>query len=171
MKKKHYIRKDFKCNMKKLLILLILLIIPSVFADGVIIDNRGYFPENQQLAAINYKDGRENLIISIQTDQLRSNKAAWIFPVPSSPDKTIIDIVPIFPQFGGFEVTAQAESLIEKAFRSERNSQIYPIIFYGFYRIQDVTFAKSESEGLSAIKISGGEVTVYETIEKDGVTT
>ncbi len=41
---------------------------------------------NQQICAINYENGIENMILSIKVDSLDGEKAVWIFPVPAKPE-------------------------------------------------------------------------------------
>jgi len=66
-------------------------------------------PENQQLAAIHYEDGMENLLLSITTDDsLRGEQAVWIYPVPSAPDKVTIDVVKGYPVLKGRDVDIDA---------------------------------------------------------------
>ncbi|PIN71850.1 hypothetical protein COV21_03995, partial [Candidatus Woesearchaeota archaeon CG10_big_fil_rev_8_21_14_0_10_45_5] len=61
--------------------------------------------ENQQLAAINYKDGFENMLISIGlNDDIHGEKAVWMFPVPANPDDVVIDILKGFPLLQGKDI-------------------------------------------------------------------
>ena len=93
--------------MKKLIaiFLVLLFVTPMIFADGMAHyydDTWKPLAEKQQVAAINYENGYENMILTIDIDQTaKGEKAVWMFPVPASPDDTVIDVVNGFPQFGG----------------------------------------------------------------------
>lgn len=66
-------------------------------------------PENQQLAAIHYEDGMENLLLSItMDDSLSGGQAVWIYPVPSAPEKVTIDVVKGYPVLKGRDVDVDA---------------------------------------------------------------
>jgi len=158
--------------MKKIfsLFILALFFLPMVLADGMIIDPYGYLPEKQQVAAINYENGRETMLLSIETDELRSEKSVWLFPVPGDPNQVVIDVKDTFPRFSGSELESQARSNIERVFRATRYTQIYTFFFGIFSPIR--TFGgKSFQNAEAAIDISGGDVTVYEHLEKNGITT
>lgn len=159
--------------MKKLICMLILFVIlPSVLADGMIIDRIGPVLEKQQLVAINYENGLQKMILTIQTDKLRSDKSVWIFPVPAKPNDIVIDVVTQFPRFYGKEVTQEAKNNLEGIFKLSSLSQIYPFFFFFI----GGTFGAMESKGLAetmtGVRLEKGEtVTVYEHIEKEGITT
>ncbi|HII99827.1 MAG TPA: hypothetical protein HA272_11385 [Methanoregula sp.] len=124
--------------MKRVFIFLIILLIsPSVTADGMMyvsvppqdsdmwtgevlvarssqaVPSEGYEwnlqPEDQQLAAIHYEDGMENLLLSItMDDSLTGGQAVWIYPVPSAPEKVTIDVVKGYPVLKGRDVDLDA---------------------------------------------------------------
>jgi len=149
------------------IVLLFSLFAPTVFADGFIHiydrDMWNLFNEEQQFCAINYKDGFQNMILTVDTgEELRGEKAVWIFPVPAKPDKTVINIVKGFPQLMGYDVEATADASISNVFMFMRTSQVYTFPFLLSMGIMG-TFS-------AGIKGTDG-VTVYESIEKMGLTT
>jgi hypothetical protein len=159
--------------MKKLILLIIamLLIIPAIKADGMIVHPHDMFvPENQQLALINWSDGREHLLLAIQTDKI-DEKSAWIVPIPASPEQTIINILPDFPELYGSDIKESAKSELDSLFYRMSATQIYPIFFtpYHYY---------STRAGMGLIAAMGGAekaaapgIVVHEHIEKEGIVT
>lgn len=146
------------------IVLLFFLFISGAFADGFIHiydrDMWSLFNEEQQFCAINYKDGLQNMILTVDTGQeLTGEKAVWIFPVPAKPDKTVINIVKGFPQLLGYDVEERADKSVSEIFTTMRLTQIYtfPLWFT----------TKMSGEAGEAF----GGVTVYESIEKMGLTT
>jgi hypothetical protein len=82
-------------------------------ADRNSIPSTGYEwnlqPENQQIAAIHYEEGMENLLLSITTDDsLAGEQAVWIYPIPSSPDRVSIDVISGYPELHGRDVEVDA---------------------------------------------------------------
>jgi hypothetical protein len=150
------------------LVLLFSLFIPAVFADGFIHsydkDMWSLFNEEQQFCAINYKDGFQNMILTVDTGQeLTGDKAVWIFPVPAKPEKIAINIVKGFPQLLGYDVQDKADESISNVFMAMRTTQIYtfPVLFLTMGRMG------AFNQGLEGMD----GVTVYESIEKMGLTT
>ncbi|MBW3003348.1 hypothetical protein KY337_02205 [Candidatus Woesearchaeota archaeon] len=144
-------------------------LVPVVFADGgmIIREPTGWrmLKEGNQLAAINYKEGFENLIIAVNSgEQVAGDKAVWIFPVPATPEKTAINILKGFPQLYGDDISVKAEDSVQNIAEVARASQIYPIPFSfrkGFFGV-GARFAEGQM-------IEG--VTVHETVTRLGVTT
>jgi len=158
-------------SMKKLIIfVLFVLLLPTVLADGMVIDYYDRYwhihGEDQQLAAINYENGYQDMILTVDMDEIRGEKAVWLFPVPAAPEKTVIDIVDQFPQFYGYDVKTQAERKIRTTFDMIRLSQIYT---FPFQRMYIGAFRALEDTSLEVAKTAG--VTVHEHIEKYGLTT
>jgi len=95
--------------MKKIICLITLIVLtPSlVLGDGIVIppvDPHIPLDENAQLATINYQDGLEKMIISVNFDMKDYDEAAWVFPVPAEPNSVVIDIINDFPRFTGEDV-------------------------------------------------------------------
>jgi len=162
--------------MKKIICLITLIVLtPSfVLADGMVIPPVGpHIPldENAQLAAINYQDGLEKMIISVNFDMKDYDKAAWVFPVPAEPDYVVIDIIDNFPRFTGQDIIQKARSDVNGMIFATSLTQIYPLfLFAPFYYVTGV----STLEAITAPRAVGGTVegvTVYEHIEKGGIST
>jgi hypothetical protein len=154
------------------LLLMIVILLPTVLADGMVVDyyDRHWHIHNekQQLAAINYQNGYQDMILSIDINEVKGEKAVWMFPVPASPEKTVIDIVDEFPQFHGLDIERRAELKIRNMFDDMRLTQLYPILYprrwyIGGPRVLEVAD--------TALAKSTGGVIVHEHIEKYGLTT
>ncbi|MBW2977552.1 hypothetical protein KY331_01785 [Candidatus Woesearchaeota archaeon] len=160
--------------MKKIIsmIILCIMLLPTVLADGMIIDYYDRYwhihGEEQQLAAINYQSGYQDMILSVDLNEIRGEKAVWLFPVPANPEKTVIDIVNDVPRFGGYDVKQQAERKIRMTFDTIRASQIYPLPFHRRYFFGTMSTGVLEATGVMA-KEAG--ITIHEHIEKYGLTT
>ena len=149
-------------------VLLFSLFIPAASADGFIHiydkDMWNLFNEEQQFSAINYKDGFQNMILTVDTgEELKGEKAVWIFPVPAKPDKTVINIVKGFPQLMGYDVEDKADESISDVFMAMRATQVYT------FTVLFLTMGRMGSFGKGVEGIEG--VTVYGSIEKMGLTT
>ena len=161
--------------MKKYTILLLsLLLMPSiVLADGIVIpphDPHLPLDENSQLVAINYQNGLEKMIISVNFDMKNYNEAVWIFPVPSDPNRVVIDIIDEFPRFYGTNVISEARRSVDDVIQETSYTQIYPIFFVPVYIGGRLAAPYPETaKGALGGTIEG--VTVYEHIEKGGIST
>jgi len=162
-----------------LFIFLSFLLTPFASADGgmviydPIIASWDLKDIDQQICAINYENGIENMILSINVNNLDGEKAVWIFPVPAKPDKIVIDIIKDFPTFWGYNVEDEANEKFSSALILMQLSQIYPSLFIGgaiFFRPMSAEI--SAPLGVQTTGISGGGgVRVYEHVEKMGLTT
>ncbi|RLG21452.1 hypothetical protein DRN74_02730 [Candidatus Micrarchaeota archaeon] len=138
----------------------------SAFADGgIIIYDLDMFAWelqdiDQQLCEINYENGFENMLLSIDVSTLHGEKAAWIFPVPAEPSETTIDVIKGFPRFWGYDVEKQVDKKISDVFSIMRLSQIYTLPFELVASRIGTTKGDME-EG----------ITIHEHIEKTGLTT
>lgn len=154
--------------MKKIIILILcLLFVPAVLADGGIIirdrDMWGMFDEEQQFAAINHKDGFQNMILTVDTsEELRGEEAVWIFPIPAKPEKTAINIIKGFPALHGYDVEEGAADAVSGSFMAMRATSIFPPLLLFSGRMG--AFGKGLEGALDG-------VTVHERIEKMGLTT
>lgn len=163
--------------MKKIICLITLIVLtPSlVLADGMVIppvDPHIPLDENAQLAAINYQDGLEKMIISVNFDMKDYDEAAWIFPVPAEPNSVVIDIINNFPRLSGDNVIQKARSDVDGIIYATTLTQIYPL-FFSFFWIAGVYKADLVEE-MAVPRALGGTiegVTVYEHIEKGGIST
>ena len=161
------------------ILLLPLLTIPNfALADGIIIrpdpysDRWDYLGESNQQAFINYEDGLEKMILSIGMEET-SESAVWIFPVPSEPNKVIIDVVTQFPRLSGEEISKKAKSNLFDIKKVLPATQIYTIPFISWWRRDTY---KAPAEGMLGIPTGIGrtietDVIVHEHLEKEGITT
>lgn len=159
--------------MKKFLsILILLLLIPSVLADGVIIKPDGDFvKEHRQFAIINYEKGLQKMIISTQIDY-SDEKSVWVFPVPALPEDVVIDIVPNVPRMYGYDILNEAERNVKIVFENIRKSQIYTFIFDLFFWRGTVMYAEKTTDVMAELNVEVGQsVEVIEHIEKEGMVT
>lgn len=162
--------------MKKTICLITLIVLtPSlVLADGMVIppvDPHIPLDENAQLAAINYQDGLEKMIISVNFDMKDYDKAAWIFPVPAEPNSVVIDIINNFPRLTGDDVIRKTRSDVDDIIYATTLTQIYPILlFMPVYYVGRVDkLGEMTAPGAIGGTVEG--VTVYEHIEKGGIST
>ncbi|MFO7943971.1 MAG: hypothetical protein R6U51_06695 [Anaerolineales bacterium] len=162
--------------MKKIIILLALVfsfstLVSTASADGSI---HAYiegtwevFNETQQECVINFHEGHQGMILSVETGQrLRGEKAVWIFPVPAAPEKTDVNILEGFPELDGYNVEERAKQNLSDVFNIMRSTQIYPLPF------QLIEAPMMLPMGPTAIRQPGRKgVTVHERVEKLGSTT
>jgi hypothetical protein len=152
-----------------LAILLSFVFVPSVFADGGLViydpDMLGWELQDmdQQLCAINYENGFENMLLSVDVSDLHGEKAVWIFPVPAKPDETGIGIIKGFPRLWGYDVIDRADETMSLTFGLMRASQIYTIPFVAPYL--------GLGAGMTGIEDMQEEITIHKHIEKMGLTT
>ncbi len=158
-----------KTNIFLSIILTLLLILSPVFADGgiVIYDNDmwGMFDEDKQFCAINYEDSYQNMILTVDTaEELKGEKAVWIFPVPAEPEKATINLLKGFPKLHGYDVEEEAKDTISETFMVMRLTQIYTsplLVLSGGMSLGAFTKGIDESPG----------ITVHQRVEKMGLTT
>jgi hypothetical protein len=111
---------------------------------------------DQQLCIINYENGFQNMLLSVDVSDLHGEKAVWIFPVPAKPDKIVIDIIRGFPRLWGYDVKRETDVTISDVFSVIRLSQVYTFLFM------------FEFSGMGDLE---EKVTIHEHIEKMGLTT
>jgi len=170
------IKRDF---FKKILasFIFLLFLVPSLAsADGMVISQDlysgkwDYSGEKNQQAFISHSNGLEKMIISIETEGVNTSDAVWIFPVPSSPEKIVIDMISTFPQLSGEDISEKAKANIDISAKFLNSTQIYTIPFLHF---GDLFTPDSQSySSLSSSEKSGSsikqDVIVYEHLEKEG---
>jgi len=163
----------------------ILLPIP-VYADGMVVyrpdpySNRwDYSSENSQQAFINYENGLEKLIISVSINTSNHAGMVWLFPVPSEPNRIVIDIITDLPRFSGEEISGKAKTKLSDIRNLLLSSQIYTVpyillsSFMGVSRGYYDNLRMPLTSGTLPIGLSKQEpdVVVYEHLEKEGMTT
>ena len=134
--------------------------VSSALADGVAfkgLDWGSLTPalENEQIAAINHRDGVQRMIIAINFDAADDEQALWVFPVPGRPEAVSVDIQDTFPRFLGRDPAAIARTTISKTMTCVRAWQLYPLLVEGL--------------GLLPHLGRGGDVGVHDRIEKWGI--
>lgn len=151
-------------------------IVPAALADGMVIepymDYWRPIDEQSQLAAINYQNGMQKMILSINLNMRDADEAVWIFPVPALPTNVVIDVVENFPSFYGYEVVEKSSADVDSLMLSLRATQIYPIFLENRYSTPPIMRAFTDAIGGETMAAGVDEgVTVHETIEKHGMTT
>lgn len=154
-------------------ILSLLLLTPNLtLADGIIIpphDPHIPLDENSQLAAINYQNGLEKMIISVNFDMKDYDEAVWIFPVPADPNKVVIDIINEFPRFYGSDVLREARRDVDEVIQVTSYTQLYPLFLLRPFYYGQLAAVAEIAKGALGGTVKG--VTVYEHIEKGGIST
>jgi len=125
--------------------------------------------ENQQLAAINFENGYENLLLAVVfEDNLRDNTTVWIFPVPAQPEEVEIDVLKGFPLLGGKSLDRTMGETTGKVFLASAAFSTFPGSLplclmggAGFFTLQKSQEAVDPT----------GSIVVHKRIEKMGLTT
>lgn len=161
-----------KKNSKIFLVLSLALVFTFIFGQfvtadgGVVIYDRDMWrlqDMKDQTAAINYENGMENMILSVNVNDFQGEKAVWIFPVPASPSRTAINIVSGFPRLRGYEVEKKLQSTISGSLALMALTQLFPFLPLSMMLV---------SMGGSRSGTGDYEnVSVYEHMEKMGLTT
>ena len=165
--------------------LLILLAIFSFFpklvlADGMLIepdpysDRWDYSSETNQQALINYENGLEKMIISVEFDANNSSGVVWLFPVPADPQKVAIDVVKNLPQLSGEEISGKAKSYLDDTRNFLSLTQLYPIPLLSIFGASSSASFDSEADvfapmGAANNKEAAIDVVVYEHLDKEGI--
>ena len=167
--------------MKKVLAVLALgaFLSPLAFSDGMA-HYRGpslawyVLGEVQQSAVIHYHGGREAMLLAIDMGKdFRGSETVWIFPIPSGPDKVVIDIHRGESRFLGNEVTSQFKETLLRWGAIMAAVSVFPAsgLFVHFYS----SYVRNPSGILS---IGGPEreqgsvgIVIHERIAKMGLTT
>ena len=144
-----------------------------VLADGMMIrpdpysDRWDYSDESNQQAFINYDNGLQKMIINVGFEGENSNGVVWLFPVPSDPNKVVIDVVKNLPQLNGEEISKKAKSSLDDTTEFLQTTQIYTIPFAMLSR--KAYFGPGAPLGLEEQGVEP-DVVVYEHLEKEGIT-
>lgn len=168
-----------------LVVLIAIVLIPRpVLADGMVLqfdpyaDRWDYSGEQSQQAFINYENGLQKMIVSIGLEGENSKDAVWLFPVPSDPSKITIDVVKNLPPFIGEEISMKALSNLDESIPPLQMTQIYTIPLINIFSqatwgIADTVGFDNTLGGPPQAMIGAGiepDVTVYEHLEKEGIT-
>ncbi|MBU0722650.1 hypothetical protein KJ973_01115 [Patescibacteria group bacterium] len=149
-------------------------------ADGMVIykpdpyaDRWDYATENTQQAFINYKDGLQKMILSIDIEPTVKD-AVWVFPVPANPNKVIIDVITKMPKLltGGEEITKKAKKELDDIKEVLFATQIYPSLFFSSFGGFDMGGSLDIRSTIDFTpKSIPQDIQVYEHLEKEGITT
>jgi hypothetical protein len=170
----------FSLIIASILLLPSLTIPNSALADGMVIrpdpysDRWDYLDESNQQAFINYEDGLEKMILSIGMEETSEN-AVWIFPVPSEPNKVVIDMITQFPKLSGEEIAKKAKSNLFNIKKILSATQIYTIPFIDWWGMGYQGY-QTPAEGMYSAPLGTGgaiatDIIVHEHLEKKGITT
>lgn len=157
------------------LVIALLLLIPAVAADGVAItqddnDRWNLRPENQQLAAINYENGYENLLLSVTLDDtIRGNHTVWIFPVPAKPEDVSVDVLKGYPRYGGMSLDRKVKDVFVFGSAASAAYATFPASLPIYLMGGAGSFTTQKAE--ETVHDATGSVVVHEHIEKMGLTT
>ncbi len=152
-------------------LLFLLFLAPSANADGFNIymdtSSVALHGENTQIAAINYEDGVEKLLLAVKTEQLQDDSVVWIVPIASKAEDVNINIFKDFPRFRGNDIMMMAENRMGYGFSLALGAsftQIYPAFF--------IMYGTAFGGGLlPGYRLGEGGVEIYATVEKEGITT
>jgi len=136
-------------------------------ADGFIMAKRAteyYMEEDSQYAVINYVDGVQKMIISIDFEWRESEKTAWIFPIPSDPDSIVVDVSDGAPIFEGQDV-------VEEAWEDLTTASIYFSASYGISVVYPWPITAVFGLFFSVVSLGPGHagLDVHEHLEKYGL--
>ena len=154
------------------LFLTLFFLIPVVAGDGMAFKGEQerwiLKSENQQLAAINYENGYENLLLAVVfEDDLRDNTTVWIFPVPAQPEEVEIDMLKGYPQFGGKTLDRTLGETTGKVFLASAAFGTFPASLPLFLMGAAGFFTLQKSQEVTD---PTGSVVVHKRVEKMGLT-
>lgn len=160
--------------MKKALALVfaLLFIAPYAAADGMIfIEDADMWylqPETNQVAAIHYENGMENMLISVSPgSELRGDRAVWIFPVPAAPESVHTDIIRGFPRYTGSDYETKYRDAVIQATAIAAAWATFPLCVFG----GGVFLGSMFMFGMAGSLSKSSDIQVYERVEKMGVVT
>ena len=163
--------------------LIILSTSTTAFADGMMImpayddTNWQYAQETHQEAVISYEGGLQKMLLNVDFEENQANGIVWLFPVPATPDKVVIDILKDNVTLRGREISSEASAELKQFRELYHLSQIYTMPIYGFLyslRSSQQTSGFAVQEGMTDSLLSVGsqpDVIIQEHIEKEGITT
>lgn len=155
----------------------------GVSADGMVIyqpdpysDGWEYSDESSQRALISFQDGLEKMAVSVNIGGVEDKNAVWLFPVPASPEKVVIDVVGEFPEVYGADVASKAKNNLSGIKDTLFGTQIYPILSslfgyrdYRYFGMSDMTLSAGMAKGAPMAEAVALDVVVYEHLDKEGL--
>ena len=158
--------------MKTHILLVCLVLLPFAFstipanADGfAMYTDQTYFAlhdETTQVAAINYENGTEKLLLAVKMDKIVDNSIVWIVPVPAEASEVKINILEDFPEFWGEDILLIAEE--------SKDTVFFMSLITGLTQIWTLPLLAP----FWMLRIGGmvpPKVEVYAHVEKEGITT
>ncbi|MGC4118509.1 MAG: hypothetical protein QM765_28930 [Myxococcales bacterium] len=119
-------------------------------------------PEKSQFATLALVDGREEMILAIETRSLRG-RGVWVFPVPAEPSAVRVAIAPGFPEVLGADPRDRMGPLLEQA--------MLPVIGQPFPTLPALALLRPASElALGGSAVGGGGVTGAARLASQGLT-
>lgn len=140
--------------------------------------------DSAEQSFINYQNGIENLIISRNFTDAETG-TVWVIPIPSKPEKIVVDVLDETPRISGVDVIDAAQKNLPKVSRGLLYTQVWtavPILVVDFMqRLLGIeTFSEPTSRGIGAANDSAAisalginppvGVTVYSSLTKEGMT-
>ena len=158
-----------------LLVLSSFVFIQQVSADGMIYVEPddpdmywGLITEYQQLAAINYENGFENMLISVDLPKdVDGEKAVWIFPIPSTPDRVVIDVLKGYPTLDGDDIDREYEDTLNNVGLVMVGYSTFPLCVPIVVESFSASTGATVRDDLDPMEY----VIIHERIEKMGLTT
>lgn len=126
--------------------------------------------ERDQFSIINFEDGVEKMIISIQLDASETqtaNSIAWLVPLPAPPEQVSLRLMSIVPRLNGTPIVSAAAHEItdDPMWLYTYGTQLYTLPITGF---QFLTMGYGVSSGTSDIQTYGSVVGLGITSEVIG---
>ncbi|KKR08515.1 MAG: hypothetical protein UT32_C0001G0035 [Parcubacteria group bacterium GW2011_GWC2_39_14] len=143
----------------------------AAFIPGPYDDRWDYNQESTQSAIIDFKNGTQKMLLNVGFESAEVD-TVWLFPVPAQPEKIIIDVVEDVPNLRGEELGDSAKSQLDISRRGLLALQVYAIPFALSHRYSGSggTGVSLGGAGFGASDGKSADVLVYETIEKEGIT-
>ena len=160
--------------MKKLIVIVLALCFFSpvvAFADGGIFypddewGNWDMLKQNKQEAYINFYNGREELLLSIDVGANMMRESLWLLPVPARPDEIILDVIDGIPAVTGDRLKKKIDDSIAGIEKTLWMTQLYPVVplLISNFTVGHVGAPLGDLGG------PGTGVTVHQRLEKKGI--
>lgn len=167
-------------------IVLVLLLIPVISADGGVWMRRHYvepdtgltkdewsmLAEEGQTALIDYNNGKERLSIAVAVkDSADAKEAVWIFPVPARPQDSNMNLNLDVPDFFGDDVVLKAKENVRKISYNLCDLLVVPMLRYLGPSTKRLMTGSSMATGAQMPPGNATRgVTVYQHAELYGIT-
>jgi hypothetical protein len=150
---------------------ILLLLAPYAAADGrMFIRDRDMWylqPEENQLAAIHYEDGMENMLLSVSPgSNFTGERAVWIFPVPAAPEKVSIDVLKGYPRWDGTDLDTEFRDSLSFSTATMALYATFPVSLTG----GGAAVLSAFVFGMAGNIQKSADIQVYGRVEKMGVT-